>query len=174
MFCPTCGRENSQERKFCVVCGTNLETVSQALSGSGDDFFTKTDMAVDQLIARYSERIFKNAPAQALDRSISNSWKVLGQGVLTSFVDIFLYTLMWNIFPLKFLILLISTPIRALAGRSSRHKRVTTGLDEKAIDSPARLEENWPSDFAPRITEHTTEHLREYNPTTKNRAGDTE
>ncbi|MCI0488733.1 MAG: zinc ribbon domain-containing protein [Blastocatellia bacterium] len=174
MFCPTCGRDNSQERKFCAVCGTNLETVAQALSGSGDDFFTRTDMALDQLIARYSERVFKNAPSQALDRRISNSWKILGQGVVTSFVDLILYTLMWNIFPLKFLILLISTPIRALAERSTRQKSATANLDKKALDSPASLQKNWSSDFTPGATEHTTENLRDYNPTRENRAADTE
>jgi len=174
MFCPTCGKENSQERKFCGICGTNLETVSQALSGSGDDFFTRIDMGLDQFIARYSDRLFKNAPSQALDRSLRNSWQILGQGVVTSFVDLFLFTLMWNIFPLKFLILLISTPIRALAGRSDRQKSATTTLNKKALDSPASLQENWPSEFAPRITEHTTENLQEYKRTKDNRAADTE
>ncbi len=32
MFCPKCG-SNQGERRFCTVCGTNLNTVSQALHG---------------------------------------------------------------------------------------------------------------------------------------------
>jgi hypothetical protein len=33
MFCPKCGSNQGEERKFCTSCGTNLLVVSQALSG---------------------------------------------------------------------------------------------------------------------------------------------
>ncbi|MBI4469019.1 MAG: zinc ribbon domain-containing protein [Acidobacteria bacterium] len=33
MFCPRCGRESSETQRFCKSCGTNLHTVSQAMSG---------------------------------------------------------------------------------------------------------------------------------------------
>lgn len=33
MFCPTCGAQQSDTRKFCTSCGTNLLVVSQVLSG---------------------------------------------------------------------------------------------------------------------------------------------
>jgi hypothetical protein len=33
MFCPTCGAQQSETRKFCTSCGTNLLVVSQVLSG---------------------------------------------------------------------------------------------------------------------------------------------
>ncbi|MCI0661036.1 MAG: hypothetical protein L0220_08180 [Acidobacteria bacterium] len=33
MFCPTCGSNQGEARKYCTVCGTNLLAVSQALSG---------------------------------------------------------------------------------------------------------------------------------------------
>src|SRR5215211_7432597 len=120
MFCPNCGRDNPRETKFCASCGTNLEVVSQALTGNRDDFFTKTDAALDQLIARYAEHVFKEAPSKVNDRKVGNSWKVLGQGVITSFVDLILFSLMWNILPLRFMILLISTPIRLLSQRSKQ------------------------------------------------------
>lgn len=61
MFCPTCGRDNAIGRKFCATCGTNLDLVSQALSGSDDDFFTKIDSGLDHFLARYAEHVFKNA-----------------------------------------------------------------------------------------------------------------
>lgn len=114
MFCPVCGKENSHRRKFCVACGTNLGAVSQALTGSRTDFFTRTDAALDQLIARYAEHVFREAPAETAGASVGRSWKLLGQGVLTSLMDMVLFSLMWNIFPLRFLILLISSPIRLL------------------------------------------------------------
>ncbi len=159
MFCPTCGRGNSKDRKFCVSCGTNLEAVSQALSGVKDDFFTKTDMALDQFIARYAEHVFKNAPAIATERKVSKSWKVLGQGILTSFVDMILFSLMWNILPLRFLILLISTPIRLLSERSDRKKIITAEFEERP---PMALPERWQHDPVSSISENTTENLKEY------------
>lgn len=33
MYCPTCGSNNEDEKKFCTRCGTNLDVVSAALSG---------------------------------------------------------------------------------------------------------------------------------------------
>ncbi len=75
MFCPTCGKDNSRGRKFCASCGTNLEAISKALSGSTGDFFTKIDAALDQFIARYSEHVFKDAPSNALDRRVGLAMK---------------------------------------------------------------------------------------------------
>jgi len=165
MFCPTCGKDNSQERKFCVTCGTNLEAVSQALSGSREDFFTKINAGFDQLIARYAERVFKSAPSTAVDRDLSKSWQVLGQGVLTSLVDLILFSLMWNIFPLRFLILVISTPIKLLSERSSREKSPAAGPEGQTplrlTEPPAR--ERLPG-AATSVSEHTTERLQEYQP----------
>src|SRR5215210_2489581 len=132
MFCPNCGRNNLRETKYCASCGTNLEAVSQALSGTRDDFFTKTDAALDQLIARYAEHVFKDTPSKLNDRKVSSSWKVLGQGVVTTFVDMILFFLMWNILPLRFLILLISTPFRLLSQRSSHQVSTTGGVQENA------------------------------------------
>lgn len=33
MFCPKCGSNQGESKKFCTVCGTNLMIVSQALTG---------------------------------------------------------------------------------------------------------------------------------------------
>lgn len=33
MFCPKCGSNQGEGKKFCTVCGTNLQLVSQALTG---------------------------------------------------------------------------------------------------------------------------------------------
>jgi hypothetical protein len=163
MFCPNCGRDNSREKKFCASCGTNLEVVSQALTGTRDDFFTKTDAALDQLIARYSEHIFKDAPTKLNDREVSNSWKILGQGAVTSFVDIILFSLMWNILPLRFLILLISTPFRLLSRRKGGQVIETGGLEDKAGQILPEPSSNryLPESFSS-ISEHTTQNLEEH------------
>jgi hypothetical protein len=162
MFCPNCGRDNSNERKFCASCGTNLEAVSQALSGNRDDFFTKTDVALDQLIARYSEHVFKDAPSKPNGQEISNSWKLLGQGVVTTFVDLILFTLMWNILPLRFLILLISTPFRLLTQRRRGEVNTTGGLEEQRQSVMAEPpSNNWLPGAIPSVSEHTTQNLEE-------------
>ena len=167
MFCPTCGRENPSERKFCSSCGTNLEAVSQVLSGTGTDFFTRIDTGLDQFIAKYAEHVFTDAPSKATDRSVSNSWKLLGRGVLTSFVDLFLSLVIWNVFTVRFNILFFSTPFRLLSERSARLKNSKAGID---TDAPLRLPEpdtsQWLPGVAPSVSEHTTERLQEYRPPT--------
>lgn len=168
MFCPTCGRDNLNEQKFCASCGTNLEAVSQVLSGTGTDFFTRIDAGLDQFIAKYAEHVFRDAPSKATDRSVSNSWKLLGRGVLTSFVDLFLSVVIWNVFTVRFNILLFSTPFRLLSERSRRLKNSRAGID---TDEPLRLPEpvqnQWISGVAPSVSEHTTEQLQEYRPPTQ-------
>ena len=152
MFCPTCGRDNSIGRKFCASCGTNLEAVSQALSASDDDFFTKIDSGLDHFLARYSEHVFKNAPAHAAEQRISKSWQILGQSVLTSVLDLLLFTLMWNVIPLRFLLLLISTPVRMMTQRGRSRQRIIGGT------SVPDLSEMGPQQWLPGSVESITEH----------------
>ena len=155
MFCPTCGRDNSIERKFCASCGTNLEVVSQALSGSDDDFFTKIDTGLDHFLAKYAEHVFKNAPSHAAEQRVAKSWQVLGQSVLTTIIDLLLFSLMWNILPLRFLLLLISTPVRLITQRGRPRKRVTA-TDRKELDFPEAGPHQWLPGSVDSVTEHTT------------------
>jgi hypothetical protein len=160
MFCPKCGRDNSIERKFCASCGTNLEAVSQALAGAEEDFFTRIDAGLDHFLARYSEHVFKNAPANAAEQKVGKSWQVLGQSIVTSFVDLILFSLMWNVIPLRFLLLLISTPIRLLSGQGGRKRR-----DPFSNQRPPQLQDSAPQQWLPgsidSVTEHTTVILAE-------------
>ena len=175
MFCPTCGKENALGRKFCVACGTNLEAVSQALSGSKTDFFTRTDAALDLLVAKYAEHVFKDAPANVTDTTVGGSWKLLGQGVLTSLMDMILFSLMWNIFPLRFLILLISSPIRLLSERSNRQKLTKAEIGERTAikQSATEINEMLPKPVAS-ISEHTTAKLQEYQQQERQQSAETD
>jgi hypothetical protein len=173
MFCPKCGRDNLNEQKFCASCGTNLEAVSQVLSGTGTDFFTRIDTGLDQFIAKYAEHVFTDAPSQATDRSVSNSWKLLGRGVLTSFIDLFLSLVIWNVFTLRFNILLFSTPFRLLSERSNRLKISKAGIDTDApLRLPEPLQDQWIRGPVPSVSEHTTERLQEYRPPTRESSGE--
>ena len=155
MYCPTCGRDNSFQRKYCASCGTNLAAVSQALSGGDDDFFTKIDSGLDQFLAKYSEHVFKNAPANAAEQRVAKSWQVLGQSLLTSIVDLLLFTLMWNVIPLRFLLLLISTPIRLITQRGKPRKKAIaegTSLTDLSEAGP----QHWLGSPMESVTDHTT------------------
>ncbi|MEK6280199.1 MAG: zinc ribbon domain-containing protein [Acidobacteriota bacterium] len=160
MFCPTCGRDNPTERKFCASCGTNLEAVSQALSGSDDDFFTRLDTTLDHFLARYAEHVFKNAPLNAAEQRVGKSWQVLGQSLATTLMDLLLFLLMWNIIPLRFLLLLISTPIRLVSERGKNEKLLLPGDNlprgKSAPSLPDAVPQQWLPDSIGSVTEQTT------------------
>ena len=162
MFCPSCGKDNPQDRRFCGNCGTNLEAVSRALTEDTRDFFSRTEAGFDHFIAKYSEHVFKSAPAAALDRRVGKSWQLLGQGVLTSLIDLIMMTLMWNFLPLRFLILLISTPMRLLSERSGRPRRVAAELENRENRQLPEASLQWLPDSVPSVSEHTTEKLGEH------------
>jgi Double zinc ribbon len=172
MFCPTCGRDNPIERKFCASCGTNLEAVSQALAGSEDDFFTRIDAGLDHFLAKYAEHVFKNAPLNAAEQRVGKSWQVLGQAVVTSITDVLLFSLMWNIIPLRFLLLLISSPIRLLSeqGKNKRRALASGNLPggRRARDLPDPMPQQWLSDSVGSVTEHTTVLLPDSERRSKN------
>ena len=157
MYCPTCGKRNSAELKFCAACGTNLEAVSQALTGREEDFFTKMDAGIDQFVGRYAEHVFRDAPQLANERKVSRSWQLLGQAALTSLLDLLLFVLMWNMLPLRFLILIISTPFRLMTERSrAEHQQVPAYEAPEFGEAPKRL---WLSEPVESVTVHTTSRL---------------
>jgi hypothetical protein len=151
MFCPTCGRDNSLERKYCVSCGTNLEAVSQALSGSEDNFFTRIDSGLDH---------------HAAEQRVAKSWQVLGQSVLTSIINLLLFVLMWNVIPLRFLLLLISTPVRLILQRGEASKR-TIPAGSGVPELPEAEPQQWIAGSIGSVTEHTTAMLGKQRPKTR-------
>lgn len=161
MFCPTCGKDNPLELKFCASCGTNLEAVTMALSGREEDFFTKMDSSIDQFVGRYAEHVFKDAPLGLSDHKVSKSWRLLGQAVLTTLVDLLLFTLMWNILPLRFLILVVSTPFRLLSERGKQQAPDDRPPveDYKSPELHEPLPQLWLTESIPSVTESTTVNL---------------
>lgn len=156
MFCPTCGRENSVALKFCASCGINLEAISRALTVAEEGLFTKVETALDQFIARYAEHLFKDAPSRAAERQVSKSWQVLGQGVLTGFFDLLLFSIMTIVLPARFLILLVYTPIKLLSDRGKQAKSEKAEFADRLV---APLPPRWLPDSVASVTEHTTLQL---------------
>ncbi len=148
MFCPTCGREEKQERKFCIACGTNLERVTHALSPKEDGPLTQIDKALDRWLARYAGMFFSSAASKAEDWRISHSWQILGQSLLAWAANFLLFWVMlFPVIPLRFAVLLLSAPFRLLSERNSKSDRTTADLSVP----------QWSADTViPSVTEHST------------------
>lgn len=148
MFCPTCGREESHERKFCIACGTNLERVTQALSPNADGLLTRADKAFDRWMARYAGMLFSSAAGKAEDWRPKHSWQLLGQSVLAGLANLVLLAFMFYIaIPIRFVILLFSSGFRLLNERSKKADRTTADLATP----------QWSADtLMPSVTEHAT------------------
>ena len=52
MYCPNCSLHNSDDLKFCTRCGTNLEVVSEALTGRSERE-TEIDERLVELLKNY-------------------------------------------------------------------------------------------------------------------------
>ena len=161
MFCPGCGRDDSHRRKFCPSCGTNLEAISQTLSESEEGAFDKAGKSLDKFIARYSEHVFKDAPSKAQEQGVGASWQILGQGILTSLFDLTLFTVMTVLLPIRFLILLIYTPVQLLSERNRNRRNAAPELERKdVLYIPNPQSHGWlPPPPVASVTEHTTVNL---------------
>lgn len=147
MFCPTCGREETQERKFCTSCGTNLERVTKALSPRADGFLTRTDKALDQWMARYAGMFFSGAASKAADWRTGNSWQLLGQSFLALLANFLLFWVMLFVaVPVRFVTLLIASPFRLLSERSSKTNYQTAELEAA----------HWAASDIPSVTDSPT------------------
>ena len=87
MYCPTCGVQQSAERKFCTACGTNLSAVTAALSGAiaAAPSPVSVDDNLAQAQAQYrrevANAIYKGAPGLALLTAAAFIFAILPPGV---------------------------------------------------------------------------------------------
>ena len=160
MFCPTCGREDSQERKFCPSCGTNLERVTNALSPGAEGVLVEADQSFDRLIARYAGLFFSGSLAKTLDRRLANSWAIWGQSFLSLLVNFVLFWVMlFAVLPLRLITLLLSTPFRLLTERNTQKGKAPVAQIERIRpEAHNALPEQW-RDHIPSIGEPTTMSL---------------
>ena len=70
MYCPKCGNNQTEERKFCTSCGTNLGAVTAALTHQlpvqRDAGVTSLAQAQARFQLQSAEAIHKGAPGAAL------------------------------------------------------------------------------------------------------------
>jgi hypothetical protein len=164
MFCPTCGREDLQGRRFCPACGANLERVTRALSHGEDNLLVRADQAFDRLIARYAGLFFGGARDKALDWRVSHSWKLWAQAFLALPINIILLYLLFAIIPLRLFTLLLGSPFRLLTERSNRQAppqppTPAVKVENRRAQLQAPPPGQWALDSAPSAVEHTTMNL---------------
>jgi hypothetical protein len=135
-----------------------LAGLIQSETGSA---FGRIEYRLDELIAHYVSRHFKGATPST---TLKGSWKLLGQGFLTFFLDIlYTYLIVQIVWQTRFWILLVKSPF--VWWRERRAKQ--------AAPPPAAVPP-LPEPLAPRvplsITEETTERLPDYAPPRRERA----
>jgi len=161
MFCPTCGREDSQGRKFCPTCGANLERVTRALSPGADGLLVRADQAFDRLIARYAGLFFDGAQDKALDWRVSHSWTLWAQAFFALPANFILFWIMlFGLLPLRLLTLLLCSPFRLISERNNRQNTAPVAKTEnKRAQLQAPPPGQWLMDSGPSAVEHTTMDL---------------
>ena len=154
MFCPKCGRDDSDRHTFCPACGTNLEVVTLALAASEDSIFTRFNRHLDRTVARYAEHVFEEAPVRARAGRVGGSWRLMGQGLLTFLADAALLPLMFFFLPIRLLVLLLYTPLGLLEERGDRMrgKRAAAG----GALGDASVPKGWLSGLVGSVTEAGT------------------
>jgi hypothetical protein len=123
---------------------------------------------MNEIIANYASRYFKGRAGPFVPpASVKESWKLLGQGYLTAFLDLLYTFLMVDfILQLRFLTLLFVSPVRWWQERRAR--KAQPPAKEPAV---ALLQESsaGPLPFNS-VTEQTTERLPDYAPPRRERA----
>jgi hypothetical protein len=161
MFCPKCGRDDSDLRKFCPACGTNLDVVTLALTTGEDSLFTRVNKHLDRSVARYADHFFESATTTAREGQVGSSWRLVGKGILTFLLDLALLPLMFFFFPFRLLMLLLYTPFGLLQERSERRRSGVPAVGGASETSKRGLPEagGWRLDSIGSVTENTTVHL---------------
>jgi len=161
MFCPNCGRDDSHRYKFCPACGTNLDVVTIALSTGEDSVLTRVNKHLDRSVARYADHFFESATTTAREGQVSSSWRLVGKGMLTFFIDLALLPVMFFFLPVRLLMLLLYTPLGLLQERSERKRNGVPAVGRAGESSRRGLPEagDWRVGSVGSVAENTTVHL---------------
>ena len=102
MFCPQCGASQSEELKFCKVCGANLQAVRQVVATrETDEKFDWSKTWVAEMFLSEAERKRRNAELER-ERGLTPEVKRYNEikgGVIVSAVGIGVMLFLYNIGP---------------------------------------------------------------------------
>src|SRR5215213_8598264 len=97
MFCPQCGSKQSDELKFCNLCGVNLFAVRQVVSTRAtEEKFDWSKTWVAEMMLSEGERKKRRAVERGLTPEVRRYNEIKG-GVVTSFVGIALMVFLFFI-----------------------------------------------------------------------------
>ncbi|MBV9925825.1 MAG: zinc ribbon domain-containing protein [Acidobacteria bacterium] len=100
MFCPQCGNKQSDELKFCNLCGANLYAVRQVVSArEADEKFDWSRTWVAEMFMSESERKRRTEELER-QRGVTPEIKRYNEikgGVITSFVGVGVMIFLWII-----------------------------------------------------------------------------
>jgi hypothetical protein len=104
MFCPQCGANQSEELKFCNLCGANLGAVRQAVQtrGEGEKFEWSKTWVAEMMLSETErqKRLARNERERGVTPDVKR-YNEIKAGVITSCVgvgaSIFLFFLMQGI-----------------------------------------------------------------------------
>lgn len=100
MFCPQCGNKQSDELKFCNLCGANLFALRQVVgTREADEKFDWSRTWVAEMFLSEAERKRRNEE-QERRRGVTpeiKRYKEIKGGVITSFVGLGLMLVLWVI-----------------------------------------------------------------------------
>ncbi len=89
MYCPRCGRESSETQRFCKSCGTNLISVTQALSGATVTSAQQADLQARlRDFSKGMKMVFIGMGLSAFFFFVSSSFKPVGIGLLVLFIGL--------------------------------------------------------------------------------------
>ena len=112
-------------------------------------------------MARCAADFFESATTTARGGQVGSSWRLVGKGVLTFFIDLALLPVMFFFLPIRLLMLLLYTPLGLLQERSERKRRSVSAVDEVNESSKRGLPEpeGWRVGAVGSVTENTTVQL---------------
>lgn len=89
MYCPNCSGQNSDDAKFCRVCGSDLSLIVQAMTG-------KLSSAKTDSIRKRRDRDAEAQPSHKLQKSIVSGF--MGLGFVAVGLSLMMYREWWGVF----------------------------------------------------------------------------
>jgi len=157
MYCPSCGASQSEEKKFCTNCGTNLLAVSRALQGPPAAFTPTPALQSPMDRAREAEREQRYASGLR--------FTIFGAAFLAFQLLRFIFS--WHLnegSPFGFFsivaVVLVSIGISRIA-TSRTHQFIPQRQVTPLVTPPPQAQETTMIEAPPSVTEETTRHFQQ-------------